>query len=93
MKYSEPDSTVEIVLEDNIMTGVKRVVISNLCNTQPEVEATDLWKPFVKGDNSRSNKKGTGIGLTISKNIFEMHGFKQKLSYNDGKFIVEIQLN
>lgn len=93
IKYSDPDSTVEIVLEDNIIKGVKRVVISNLCSIEPEVEVTDLWKPFVKGDDSRSNKMGTGIGLTISKNIFEMHGFKQKLSYIDGKFVVEIQLN
>ena len=46
----------------------------------------------MKGDNARSNKNGTGIGLTIAKNIFEMHGFKQKILCNYGKFAVEIKL-
>lgn len=93
VKYSEPDSVIEIIAEDNIMSGAKKITFSNSCNEQPDVSVQDLWKPFVKADNSRSNQTGTGIGLTIAKNIFEMHGFKQKLFYEEGRFIVEIQLN
>ncbi len=93
VKYSDCDGVIEIVSEDNIMSGVKRITISNVCTQEPDTEVSKLWKPFIRGDNSRGNNMGTGIGLTISKSILEMHGFKQKLSYKDERFIVEIQLN
>lgn len=84
VKYSEPYTSIEIKSEAD------RIIVSNSCSLSKDLRPDDLWKPFVKGDNARSNKTGTGIGLTIAKNIFEMHGFKQKILYVDGKFIVEI---
>ena len=86
IKYSEPYSIIEIKAMDG------RIIIVNTYNQEEDIRPDDLWKPFVKGDNARSNKNGTGIGLTIAKNIFEMHGFKQKILCNDGKFMVEIKL-
>lgn len=40
-----------------------------------------LFEPFVMGDESRSTKGGSGLGLSISHKIMEMHGWK--LSYSE----------
>lgn len=70
----------------------KRIVIANTCKDEIGTKAHNLWKPFVKGDNSRSNKKGSGIGLTIAKHIFEMHKFKMNISYKDNEFLVSVTI-
>ncbi|MBR3634823.1 MAG: HAMP domain-containing histidine kinase [Lachnospiraceae bacterium] len=54
----------------------KEYTLSNTASSLPDVEAKELWKPFVKGDDSRSNENGSGLGLSIAKNIFDRHKFK-----------------
>ncbi|MCM1180614.1 MAG: HAMP domain-containing histidine kinase [Clostridium sp.] len=54
------------------------------------MDAAQLWKPFVKGDNSRGNEQGSGIGLTIVKNIVEQHGFRLELLEEDGIFVAKL---
>ncbi|HWL24619.1 MAG TPA: HAMP domain-containing sensor histidine kinase [Ureibacillus sp.] len=41
----------------------------------PEEKLDEIWLPFKKGDASRGNTKGTGLGLTISRAILELHKF------------------
>ena len=50
----------------------------------------DVWKPFVKGDNSRHGHKGTGLGLSIVKTIMDRHGFGCEMDNCDGG--VEVRL-
>lgn len=64
--------------------------IRNTMESELEVSADELWKPFVKGDNSRSEQKGTGIGLTIVKNITDAHGFELALRSEEKEFIAQI---
>ncbi|MBQ8412328.1 MAG: HAMP domain-containing histidine kinase, partial [Lachnospiraceae bacterium] len=85
-KYASEDSVISVTLDK------KKITISNPSNEDVGEKASELWKPFVKGDNSRSNKKGSGIGLTIAKNIFEQHGYKMRISYEEGNFDVEVEL-
>lgn len=68
--------------------------ISNTYHLKPneKLQPEELVKPFVCGDASRSGKKGTGIGLTIAKNILEMHGYQMQLSYDAGMFSVFIKI-
>lgn len=54
------------------------------------VDVTELWKPFVKGDNSRGNEQGSGIGLTIVKNIVKQHGFLLELFEEDAAFVARV---
>ena len=50
----------------------------------------NVWKPFVKGDNSRHGHKGTGLGLSIVKTIMDRHGFDCEMrNVDDG---VEVRL-
>ena len=88
-KYSDEDSSIEICIEDD----KKRIVMVNSCKTPLSVPIEELCQPFIKGDNARSNKQGTGIGLSISNTIFKMHGFKQNIMCKNEEFVVEIVLS
>jgi signal transduction histidine kinase len=41
----------------------------------PEDKIMDIWKPFLKADESRSNSKGSGLGLSITSTILELFHF------------------
>lgn len=84
VKYSDRDGIIEIALDK------KKITITNPCADDLGVDAASLCEPFVKGDNSKSNKTGIGIGLTIAKNIFEMHSLKVNIYCKENLFIVEI---
>lgn len=86
VKYCKDEGLIQLSLSD------KKFVISNPCNNKigENVKINELLKPFVMGDNSRGNKKGTGIGLAIVKNIVDIHKFSLKLEYSDDIFSVII---
>ncbi len=86
VKYGKDKSVVDITISGKCIT------FTNLCNTEVGDNVSQLWKPFVKGDNSRSNRQGTGVGLSIVKNILDLQGYKMELSWEDNKFTVRILL-
>lgn len=86
IKYASEDTEVKIELDK------KHIAVSNKCTEEIAVAADELCKPFVKGDNSRSNSKGTGMGLAIVKNIIELHGYKLEISYEEALFTANIKL-
>lgn len=90
IKYSKENTTIEVSLEKNRGKGL--ISVSNVSSQDIGKDAKNLWKPFVKGDNSRSNKQGTGVGLAIVKNILDLHKYSLKLSCEDGIFKVEIKV-
>ena len=51
--------------------------ISNTTKDLPQKKPEELWNPFVKGNDSRTNETGSGIGLAIAKRIFNIR-LKQK---------------
>lgn len=84
VKYSMEGSVIEIQLTDKMYKIVNRFA------TKLDVDVKDLVNPFVKGDNSRSGKKGSGLGLTIAKNLVEQQGYRLELEADDGVFSAEI---
>lgn len=50
-----------------------------------------LWEPFVKGDESRSDVSGNGLGLAISKNILEKNKLKAAIKVKEDKFTIRIR--
>ena len=79
----------------NIGGSKKEFFISNTALSLPDMKAEELWKPFVKGDDSRSNENGSGLGLSIAKNIFDRHKFKSLIRYDNidkvDRFVVTVR--
>ena len=90
IKYSEEGTTIKVELTKKRRKS--KITFTNVSTEEIGKSAESLWKPFVKGDNSRSNKQGTGVGLAIVKNILELHGYGLKLSCEEGIFKVEIKI-
>lgn len=84
VKYSQEDSVIEIRLNDKVYE------IANVSSAKFDVDVKELVNPFVKGDNNRSGKKGSGIGLTIAKNLVEQHGYRLELEQKEGMFVVRV---
>lgn len=84
MKYAIKGSVIHIQMNHESFE------IRNEMQGELEVSVEELWKPFVKGDNSRNEQKGTGIGLTIVKNITDVHGFELVLQSEEKEFIAQI---
>lgn len=86
-------NVVKYALEDTIVyiaISPEGYEIRNAIKGELDVGAEELWKPFVKGSNSRTETQGTGIGLTIVKNIAELHGFDFALACEGEEFVVKI---
>lgn len=69
--------------EINVAGDKSSITISNSVEMFPPKDLEELWETFVKGDDSRSNERGSGIGLAIAKRIFDIHKIKSKIEYRD----------
>ncbi|MCR5735743.1 MAG: HAMP domain-containing histidine kinase [Lachnospiraceae bacterium] len=56
-----------------------RLMIADSGNIIEEKVAAHIFEPFVMGDESRSSKGGTGLGLSVSQKIVDLHGFSLRL--------------
>ena len=84
VKYVTDGGHIEVELSD------KEVSVVNSSEPLDKDTLEDVWKPFVKGDNSRHGHKGTGLGLSIVKTIMDRHGFDCEMDNCDGG--VEVRL-
>jgi len=79
-KYAMENTRVYVDLLD-LGTEVK-FSIKNISEQRLNIEAKDLTERFIRGDISRSTE-GSGLGLSIAKNLTELQGGKFHI-YLDG---------
>ena len=84
VKYTTENGRVDFNFEKNRFTA------ENDSSEVLNIPADELWKPFVRGDEARSGKMGSGLGLTIVKNAADQNGMSMKTEYKDGKFRVTL---
>ena len=75
VKYCEEGSTVRVSLRIPETEG-EELLISVADTGEPidDALAETIFQPFSRGDKARSTKGGSGLGLSISAKIVEMHG-------------------
>ena len=71
-----------------INADTKSFTISNTCNEI--LNSEKLEKPFEKADSSRSNRSGSGLGLSIVKNIAMLHKFGFETKAENSVFTAKI---
>ena len=83
MKYNPSGTTLFISLEENEDKATIRFSDDGIGIPSQIIE--DIFKPFVRADDSRSTKTGgSGLGLSIAKKIAEAHNGKMSLHSTEG---------
>gem|GEM_PF-1217644 len=69
------------------------LTVENYGATLPEEDLKQLFEPFYRTDKSRNRYTGgSGLGLYITKNILELHGFSYDLANTDNGVIFTIEI-
>jgi signal transduction histidine kinase len=71
IKYSPEGGMINVQIFQH--NGRCHFTIENQSDPIPEENLKKLWDSFYRTDASRT-EKGTGLGLTITKTIVELHG-------------------
>ncbi len=86
VKYVNDGGKIHIYSED------KSLIISNTTDENFEFNIDELWNPLVKGDKSRSNRKGTEIGLAIAKRVLDLNKLSASLKYESSTQIFSVSI-
>ncbi len=84
IKYSLKGSVIRLVLKEG------HLILSNQMEQPLITDPEELWKPFVKGDEARTGRSGSGIGLSIVQEIMQIFGYHGSIKTEDGEFEVTI---
>lgn len=82
VKYNEKGTTVSLTLRENY-----EIRIADDGAPIDKELAEHIFEPFSRGDRARSTRGGSGLGLSISSRIIQMHGGELRLENEcrDGK--------
>lgn len=69
IKYSYEDSAINISLQND------KLIIEDFGCGIPRNELSNIFDRFYRVDKVRNHKSGSGLGLSIVKNILELHNF------------------
>lgn len=82
--YSGEDKT--ITLEQQVVEGKVRVSVTDTGEGIPSDKLKDIWERYYKVDKEHKRAQmGSGLGLSIVKNILDMHGGQYGVSSQLGQ--------
>ena len=86
-------NAVKYTQENGEIKGIFNSKSFAVTNTVAEkIDTKDLKTPFVRGDKSRSNVKGSGLGLSIADKSAISNNMKLKISCSDKEFKAEVKI-
>lgn len=93
LKYSEKPGTVRVMMKSDHRHII--IEIENKGNPLTEEQEHKLFERFYKVDHSRSSEgiqSGAGLGLSIARNIVELHGGTLTLQHRNRLFTFHLRL-
>jgi len=85
INYSPKGSRVYVSFIDH--DRYAEIILKNVSNHELDFDASELFERFKRGDSSRTTE-GSGLGLSIAKNIIDLHGGKMDISIDGDLFKV-----
>lgn len=86
-------NAVKYTQENGEIKGIFNSKSFAVTNTVAEkIDTKDLKTPFVRGDKSRSNVKGSGLGLSIADKSAISNNMKLIISCSDKEFKAEVKI-
>lgn len=89
-KYSQPGTRVYQTLEER--DGKAIIIYRNMSKYELNITEEELMERFVRGDSSR-HTEGSGLGLSIARNLVEMQGGKFNIVIDGDLFKVIIKFD
>lgn len=93
IKYNHTGSMVGISVRDIPSEGKTLITISDDGEAIDPAFIPQLFQPFTRADKARKTDGGTGLGLTIAREILKKHGGTIGYRFFDGKNNMEIRLS
>lgn len=84
LTYAKKNSVIEVKGTGKVFT------IANHTDETFENGTEILWTPFEKGNSARSERNGSGLGLSIVRNVCLLHGFKSTIKNENDVFTVVV---
>ncbi len=72
LKYSPEGTQVDVEVQAS--GGVVRLVIGDRGPGVPLEEQRAIFEPFYRGERTRGNTVGSGLGLAVARSLVELHG-------------------
>lgn len=86
INYSIPNTKIEINIKDD--KDSLELTFRNIGNKIPDYKLEKIFEKFYRADESRtSSSGGAGIGLSITKDIIELHDGSISVK-NEDKYII-----
>ncbi|MBQ7265955.1 MAG: HAMP domain-containing histidine kinase [Firmicutes bacterium] len=89
IKYSPSDSRAYITMEEN--ENSVNIIFKNVANYAMDFDNEELFERFKRGDRARSTE-GSGLGLSIAKNIVELHDGSMDITTDGDLFKISVTL-
>ena len=77
IKHNPKGTSIGVFVKDDDYD--LRIIVADSGKAIDADFAKKIFEPFVTGDKSRSTSGGTGLGLSVSKKICDLHKFKIRL--------------
>lgn len=74
VKHNSPGTKIKICMNNQF--GYWTIKVMDSGEKIEEALVAHLFDPFVMGDESRNSRGGSGLGLSVSRKVIEMHGGK-----------------
>ena len=87
--YSPPGSRAYITIEQ--LDQEVEIVMKNVSLYPLDIDPNELFERFKRGDTARTTE-GSGLGLSIAKDIVELHGGRVQIAIDGDLFKVIIRL-
>ena len=72
VKYAMPGTRV--YLSTALQNGRAQILFRNISNAPLNMSGDELTERFVRGDRSRTDGEGSGLGLSIARSLIELQG-------------------